>query len=210
MVIAGPVRSSLSLKERGLLMRYLPDGEQMKKADQYTIQQIGVPSVVLMERAALKIVEVLEEKKKDLRRPLIVCGSGNNGGDGVAIARILHQHGYQSAIYLAGNPDHRTEEMQRQCQIAVNYQVPVVNNLHNEEYTTIVDAIFGVGLSRPVEGSYRDVIMALNQLNAWKVAVDIPSGVNGDTGAELGIAFHADLTVTFAFRKAGLCLYPVH
>lgn len=77
MVIAGPVRSSLSLKERGLLMRYLPDGEQMKKADQYTIQQIGVPSVVLMERAALKIVEVLEEKKKDLRRPLIVCGSGN-------------------------------------------------------------------------------------------------------------------------------------
>ena len=79
MVIAGPVRSSLSLKERGLLMRYLPDGEQMKKADQYTIQQIGVPSVVLMERAALKIVEVLEEKKKDLRRPLIVCGSGNNG-----------------------------------------------------------------------------------------------------------------------------------
>ena len=72
MVIAGPVRSSLSLKERGLLMRYLPDGEQMKKADQYTIQQIGVPSVVLMERAALKIVEVLEEKKKDLRRPLIV------------------------------------------------------------------------------------------------------------------------------------------
>ena len=93
MVIAGPVRSSLSLKERGLLMRYLPDGEQMKKADQYTIQQIGVPSVVLMERAALKIVEVLEEKKKDLRRPLIVCGSGNNGGDGFAVARLLAEKG---------------------------------------------------------------------------------------------------------------------
>ena len=73
MVIAGPVRSSLSLKERGLLMRYLPDGEQMKKADQYTIQQIGVPSVVLMERAALKIVEVLEEKKKVYEKKQYLC-----------------------------------------------------------------------------------------------------------------------------------------
>ena len=88
MVIAGPVRSSLSLKERGLLMRYLPDGEQMKKADQYTIQQIGVPSVVLMERAALKMLKYWK-KEKDLRRPLIVCGSGNNGGDGFAVARLL-------------------------------------------------------------------------------------------------------------------------
>lgn len=67
MVIAGPVRSSLSLKERGLLMRYLPDGEQMKKADQYTIQQIGVPSVVLMERAALKIVESTGRKEKGFK-----------------------------------------------------------------------------------------------------------------------------------------------
>lgn len=126
----------------------------------------------------------------------------------MAVARILKLHGYRTSLYLVGNPDHRTVEMQRQLDIAAACQVPVVNNLETEEYTTIVDAIFGVGLSRPVEGSYRDVIMALNQLNAWKVAVDIPSGVNGDTGAELGVAFHADLTVTFAFRKAGLCLYP--
>ena len=126
----------------------------------------------------------------------------------MAVARILKLHGYRTSLYLVGNPDHRTVEMQRQLDIAAGCQVPVVNNLETEEYTTIVDAIFGVGLSRPVEGSYRDVIMALNQLNAWKVAVDIPSGVNGDTGAELGVAFHADLTVTFAFRKAGLCLYP--
>ena len=164
-----------------------------------------------MERAALKVAEELERTladKKQEERILCVCGSGNNGGDGVAVARILKLHGYRTSLYLVGNPDHRTVEMQRQLDIAAACQVPVVNNLETEEYTTIVDAIFGVGLSRPVEGSYRDVIMALNQLNAWKVAVDIPSGVNGDTGAELGIAFHADLTVTFAFRKAGLCLYP--
>ena len=110
MVIAGPVRSSLSLKERGLLMRYLPDGEQMKKADQYTIQQIGVPSVVLMERAALKIVEVLEEKKKDLRRPLIVCGSGNNGGDGFAVARLLAEKGCHVDVLFTGRESSMTEE----------------------------------------------------------------------------------------------------
>ena len=122
MVIAGPVRSSLSLKERGLLMRYLPDGEQMKKADQYTIQQIGVPSVVLMERAALKIVEVLEEKKKDLRRPLIVCGSGNNGGDGFAVARLLAEKGCHVDVLFTGRESSMTEEcnfwrwsVQRSC-----------------------------------------------------------------------------------------------
>ncbi len=120
MVIAGPVRSSLSLKERGLLMRYLPDGEQMKKADQYTIQQIGVPSVVLMERAALKIVEVLEEKKKDLRRPLIVCGSGNNGGDGFAVARLLAEKGCHVDVLFTGRESSMTEECRLQAQIDKN------------------------------------------------------------------------------------------
>ena len=192
-------------------MKRIVTCKEMKALDGNTIEKMGVPSCVLMERAALKVVEEMESRLNDSKQQeciLCVCGSGNNGGDGVAIARILKLHGYQTRLYLVGNPDHRTEEMQRQLAIAANYQVPVVNNLETEEYTTIVDAIFGVGLSRPVEGRYRDVIAALNQLDAWKVAVDIPSGVNGDTGAELGIAFRADLTVTFAFRKAGLCLYP--
>lgn len=83
-----------------------------------------------------------------------------------------------------------------------------MNNPEWGEYTTIVDAIFGVGLTRPVEGRYAELIRRMNQTGAWKVAVDIPSGVNGDTGMEMGTAFHADLTVTFGFVKAGLCLYP--
>ena len=192
-------------------MKRIVTCREMKALDSYTIEKMGVPSCVLMERAALKVVEEMERELADRRqreRILCVCGSGNNGGDGVAIARILQLHGYQTSLYLVGNPAHRTEEMQRQLQIAEAYHVPVVNNLQTAEYTTIVDAIFGVGLSRPVEGAYRELIAALNQMHAWKVAVDIPSGVNGDTGAELGIAFRADLTVTFAFRKAGLCLYP--
>lgn len=192
-------------------MKQIVTCKEMKALDGNTIEKIGIPSCVLMERAALKVAEELERKladKKQEERILCVCGSGNNGGDGVAVARILKMHGYHTSLYLVGNPDHRTVEMQRQLDIAAACLVPVVNNLETEEYTTIVDAIFGVGLSRPVAGSYRDVIMALNQMDSWKVAVDIPSGVNGDTGAELGIAFRADLTVTFAFRKAGLCLYP--
>ena len=192
-------------------MKQIVTCKEMKTLDGNTIDRMGVPSCVLMERAALKVAEEIETRlndRKQKERILCVCGSGNNGGDGVAIARILKLHGYHTGLYLAGNPDHRTEEMQRQLNIAVNYQVPIVNNLETEEYTTIVDAIFGVGLSRPIEGRYKDVIDTLNQMDAWKVAVDIPSGVNGDTGVELGTAFRADLTVTFAFRKAGLCLYP--
>ena len=147
MVIAGPVRSSLSLKERGLLMRYLPDGEQMKKADQYTIQQIGVPSVVLMERAALKIVEVLEEKKKDLRRPLI-------GGDGFAVARLLAEKGCHVDVLFTGRESSMTEECRLQAQIDKNLGINLFTEIPEKEYTVIIDAIFGVGLCREVAGHY--------------------------------------------------------
>lgn len=181
----------------------------MKKLDQNTIRRIGIPSLVLMERAALKTAEEMEKVlKKTEEKILCVCGSGNNGGDGIAIARILFLHGYHTEIYMAGNLSHMTQETKQQYDIARNYQVPVVNNPQWQEYTTIVDAVFGVGLTRPVEGRYADLLHEMNRTSAWKVAVDIPSGVNGDTGAVMGTAFLADLTVTFAFRKAGLCLFP--
>ena len=192
-------------------MKRIVGCKEMKELDHNTIEIRGVPSCVLMERAALQVVKELEEKfeRNALEEKILcVCGNGNNGGDGVAVARILRLHGYKADIYLIGNPEHRTQEMKRQLLIADNYHVPVVNNLEEQEYTTIVDAIFGVGLTRPVEGMYADLIHRLNRMNAWKVAVDLPSGVNGDTGAVLGTAFQADLTVTFAYRKAGLCLYP--
>lgn len=192
-------------------MKRIVSGTEMKALDGYTINGMGVPSCVLMERAALAVVDAMERHFAEMsqkQRILCVCGGGNNGGDGAAIARILYLHGYDADIYMLGNPSHRTEETRRQLEIAENYQVPLVNNLELEEYTVIVDAIFGVGLNRPVEGRYRNVIKALNETSAWKVAVDIPSGVDSSTGHELGIAFHADLTVTFAFCKTGLCFYP--
>lgn len=122
----------------------------MKKLDQNTIQKMGIPSLVLMERAAVKTAEEIEKKLKKgetEEKILCVCGSGNNGGDGIAVARILFLHGYHSEIFLAGNPSHMTEETKQQYRIAQNYQVPVVNNPEWQEYTTIVDALFGVGLA---------------------------------------------------------------
>ena len=192
-------------------MKYIVTCKEMKMLDSHTIQKKGIPSLVLMERAALKTAEEIEAHFREhpgQQKILCVCGSGNNGGDGIAIGRILFLHGFDVKIYMAGNPSHMTEETRHQLDIAGNYHVPLVNNPDMNEYTTIVDAIFGVGLSRTVEGHCRDVICQMNEASAWKVAVDIPSGVNGDTGMELGTAFCADLTVTYAFCKAGLCLYP--
>ena len=192
-------------------MKSIVTCRQMKALDGNTIVNKGIPSLVLMERAALKTVDEMEAHFRTTagkQKILCVCGSGNNGGDGIAIARILFLHGYDAEIQMAGNPEHMTEETVRQLRIAENYHVPVVNNPDPGEYTTIVDAIFGIGLTRQVEGRYRELISRINKAKAWKVAVDIPSGVDGDTGKEWGIAFHADLTVTFAFCKAGLLLYP--
>ena len=185
-------------------MKEVVSCERMKQLDAYTIEKRGIPSCVLMERAALKTVEEMEKvfhKNNTEEKILCVCGSGNNGGDGIAIARILFLHGYQAEIYVAGNHSSFTHETARQLSIASNYHVPVVNNPQWREYTTIVDAVFGVGLARPVMGKYKELIETMNRMTAWKVAVDIPSGVNGDTGAVMGAAFEADLTVTFGFLR---------
>ena len=181
---------------------------EMKGLDRNTIESAGVPGMVLMERAALKTVEAMEKYLGNKDRVLVVCGNGNNGGDGMAIARLLHLKGIKVGIYLAGQEEKLTDQARQQLQIAKYYQVPLENNLQPDEYTIIVDALFGVGLSRPVEGRYAEIIHMLNQSGAFRVAVDIPSGINGDTGREMGIGFRADLTVTFAFCKRGLCFYP--
>ncbi|MDO5335980.1 MAG: NAD(P)H-hydrate dehydratase [Eubacteriales bacterium] len=182
--------------------------KRMKELDRYTISRMGVPSLVLMERAALAVTEEMKRYPEYLARILVVCGSGNNGGDGFAIARLLHLDGYQVSIYFAGNPEHMTKETTQQKKIADNYQVPVVNNPVWSEYTTIVDALFGIGLSRPVQGIYALMIEEMNRSEAFRVAVDIPSGLSGDTGEILGMAVKADLTVTFAFSKTGQHLFP--
>lgn len=187
-------------------MIYLPTGEQMRRADLYTIEEIGVPSMVLMERAALEVVRCMEEEQLDFRKVLVVCGSGNNGGDGYAIARLLHLKGHDVTIFFAGNSQKRSKENAQQAKIAAHYEIPVITNLDTEEYSVIIDALFGTGLKREVTGHYREILCSVNQMTGEKVAVDLPSGIHDTTGAQMGIAFCADLTVAIAFPKRGLFL----
>lgn len=196
-------------------MIYLPTGTQMRDADLHTIHEIGLPSLVLMERAALLVVEKLEEKvlniiQKETAQILIVCGSGNNGGDGYAVARLLKLKGYSVEICFVGKETSRSEENLKQKEIADYYQIPIVEveSAKEKEYSVIVDAIFGTGLTREITGRYYDVISMLNEKGGIKVAVDIPSGVNDKNGTIMGIAFRADVTVAIAFIKRGLILHP--
>ena len=186
-------------------MQLWVNATQMKAADQYTIQKLGVPSLELMEHAAQACVQVLEDEKVDLSHVCVVCGSGNNGGDGFAIARILQNNRYSVETFCVGNPEHYTEETQEQmhrlqeCGGKITYGMP-----QEDSYSVIIDAVFGVGLSRKVEGRYRQVIEQMNRMRGTKFAVDIPSGLSATTGCILGCAFKADYTVTFQLKKIGL------
>lgn len=187
-------------------MRYLPTGEQMKKADQMTIEKIGIPSMVLMERAALGVVETLKQEQLDLSKVLVVCGSGNNGGDGYAVARLLHLEGIDVNLMFVGSEDSRSIDNVKQNQICAHYEIPVVQSCNYDEYSVIIDAIFGIGLGRKITGTYYTTIQAMNQAKGKRVSVDIPSGLCDKTGRVMGICVEADVTVAVAFAKKGMYL----
>ena len=189
-------------------MRYLPNGTQMSSADKFTIEETGIPSLVLMERAALKTVEIMHVNGIDTSRALVVCGSGNNGGDGFAIARLLTEEGMEAQILFAGKESSLSRECGIQKKIAENLGISIITEIPAREYTVIIDAVFGVGLSREISGKYKDIIAWMNEQKCQKVAVDIPSGVSSATGKILGTAFYADLTVAMACVKVGSEMYP--
>ncbi len=189
-------------------MRYLPDGTQMKTADSHMIEEIGMPSLVLMERAALKTVETMRGFGMDLSRALVVCGSGNNGGDGFAVARLLKEDGEHVEVLFAGKEASLSGECRVQKSIVERMGIKVFTDLPDGEYTVIIDAVFGVGLSRDITGRYCDIIRWMNRQKCRRAAVDIPSGVCARTGKILGTAFQAELTVAMECVKIGCELYP--
>lgn len=185
--------------------------ELMQEIDRITIQEIGIPSMVLMERAALKVYErvnrVIREKKRN-GTVLAVCGIGNNGGDGVAVARMLHVAGISVEICIVGESSKASEQLKQQLEIAQRLGVPFAEEPSYNDYSIILDAIFGIGLSRPIHGSYEQVIEKINGSEAYVIAVDLPSGVNADDGSILNVCVQADETVTFGYQKVGLIRYP--
>lgn len=194
----------------------LLSADEMQQVDAYTMETIGIPSLVLMERAALSVTEVIAGYVKKAEeglfcrsseKILVVAGTGNNGGDGIAVARQLKQLGYEVDLYILGNPENGSEGFLRQLSIAGKLEISVVEEIKNQ-YNVIVDGIFGIGLSRDVEGRYAQVIKQLNEMNGYRIAIDIPSGIDATTGQVMGTAFEADITVTFGYSKIGQILYP--
>lgn len=192
-------------------MQYLVNSQEMKQYDKNTIEYYKVPSAVLMERAALAVFEEIKMRflnPKLLDPILIVCGAGNNGGDGLAIARLLQLAGYPVEVLLPMAKEKMTAETKAQYETAEKYNIPEITDISDKSYSIIIDALFGIGLSRNIEGNLKDLICRINQKKAFKIAVDISSGISSDNGQVLGIAFGADLTVTFGFAKVGQLLYP--
>ncbi|MBO5354559.1 MAG: NAD(P)H-hydrate dehydratase [Clostridia bacterium] len=194
-------------------MEQLLTATQMRAADEATIQS-GISSRELMERAARAALSVLEESF-DTLLVLFLCGSGNNGGDGLAMARFFAEKGGKArVIYLgkltaAGSPDTdcMSEECRRQFSLLPSF-VEVCTDLKTDGATAAVDAIFGIGLARPIEGRAAEAINALRATAVPVLALDIPSGIHADTGTVLGTALPAKQTVAISAKKWGHMLYP--
>ena len=181
---------------------------ESKEADRLTISR-GMPSPVLMERAALSVLHTMQHCGMPLDRVLVIAGSGNNGGDGIAVARMLCEKGCTPSVLLTGNPDKYSDGMRHQMELLSWYQPTFVDSYESGRYSVVVDAIFGVGLSREITGPVRDLIDAVNADPSVRViAVDIPSGIHADNGSVCGTAVRAERTVTFAYGKPGLYLAP--
>lgn len=212
-------------------MDRLLTGKSMKMVDSYTIENIGIPSMVLMERAAFGVLRFIKENMQKDRKFLCLCGTGNNGADGIALARMLKIEGYEGKVFVVGDENKATDQWKQQKDIAVKCGVVIENIMDSrlsrvseesdeaynrywvqelEQYDYIVDCIFGIGLTREVGGQFAKIINALNtckRSNNVYVAADIPSGLNADTGRIMGCAIKADYTITFGEMKSGLLLY---
>ena len=137
---------------KGRRMRKILSAHQMRVADRKTIEYYGVPSAVLMERAALNVVDVVTQHIGSDSRVLVFVGTGNNGGDGVCVARILHTKGIKASIMLCGDEEKFSDDLREQLEVADKYGVEKVTLEDVDEYEVFIDAIFGIGLSRDVTG----------------------------------------------------------
>jgi len=189
---------------------------QMRAMDQSAIEDFGIPETILMENAGLAAYRVLRDRFPLVgRRILVLCGSGNNGGDGLVVARKILSDGGQPQVLLLGDPTRyrgasavNWEIIQRLGIEVISYSTTAIVEDLLSACDLIVDGILGTGLSKPVKGHYAEVIERVNASDRPVISLDIPSGIHGDTGQVMGTAVHADLTVAFGLPKIGNILYP--
>ncbi len=186
---------------------------EMREIDQRSIEAFHIPSLLLMEHAALQVVEVLEKRFAPLSKKIIsvVCGKGNNGGDGLAVARILSVlHGAQVTVWLSADPALFKSEVVLNYKMAraagVVFRAAIDLDLSQAEL--VIDALFGTGIKGAVVGEVSEIIVKINGSGKPVVSVDVPSGLDCDTGEAPGAVVEAKITVTFGFPKYGLVVYP--
>lgn len=188
--------------------------EDIRKCDQYTITHEPVSSVQLMERAALACASWIAEHCKSHKNIAVFCGTGNNGGDGLAIARLLHSKGFDVEIFInnlkAKFSEDATANMKKLRDIP-GLSVKSFKDKLNYRFdnkTIIIDALFGTGLSRPLEEDYKEVVNQLNTMSNIRIAIDIPSGLPADgILKEDAVVLKADYTLSFQFWKKSF-LHP--
>jgi NAD(P)H-hydrate epimerase len=199
----------------------LVTADEMRTLDRLTIEH-GTPGHVLMERAGRGATQVLLEcfprLRRKGRRAVIVIGKGNNGGDGLVIARLLRQRGVRTDVVVLGRAADLSGDAERNLrayrrgktglhELGESAELSLLERLLGSA-DVVVDAIFGTGLTKPVRGLQADAIELINASGVPVFAVDIPSGLNSDTGLPMGTAIQAEATATFGFAKVGQALYP--
>ena len=187
---------------------YIGDNKTTGEIDSYSINTLNIPGIVLMENAARNFTGTIDT---NLDNFLIVCGKGNNGGDGYAVARQLVSLNKRVSVFSC-----ETSDMSRDCQINYdicrNLGIPMENDISALEeliisHDVVIDAVFGTGLDKPLAAPYDKIINNINQYGKYIISVDIPSGINGSTGETAGIAVKADRTVSFVTYKQGFLNY---
>jgi ADP-dependent NAD(P)H-hydrate dehydratase / NAD(P)H-hydrate epimerase len=193
-----------------------PTAAEMRAIDRDAIEKRGLPARVLMESAGRAVARAVRTRFPGARRPLVVCGAGNNGGDGFVVARALaSEAGVRPTVISLGDPARHSRETRDNFEL-LRSEHAVIETSDPADVRScaayadlLIDAVFGVGLARPVEGQLREILETMAALPLPKVAVDVPSGVSSDTGQALGAEVTADLVVTFGFPKLGLALRPL-
>ena len=196
---------------------YLVTAAQMQSLDRRTIEEAKVPGTTLMERAGSGVAKAMEQAFGSLsgKDVTIYCGKGNNGGDGLVLARLLRRKRARVHVLLFANPKELTgsarmmyRRLIKTAGTALIKSQPTEDTIRAKTTKAdfLVDALLGTGLSSPVKGQYRQAIESMNASPARTIAVDLPSGIHSDNGAILGIAVRANLTVTFGCPKVGLYL----
>ncbi len=202
--------------------KFAVNAAEMRRCDNATIEHFGVPQDVLMERAALSLCEAAIEKCPKGGSVVVFAGTGNNGGDGVAAARLLYQAGIDvSLVYVNHKKGRKTDALKRQMNIAKKYGVPAYffDKEDNPKWIVkkcdvIIDAMLGTGCSRALGGEFEKAVMLIDEIllesekRPYVIAADIPTGINSDNGQICGCCVKADMTVTFGFVKLGQLLFP--